>query len=151
VLSRPLRLKVLINYCAALHSLIFQFQTSFGYEPQLVPIHNALANWKAIWLLRSKTDIPGTELFSVDQITDMSPHDMWKRIGFMRNAPEFWLLAKIVLERLESARKTAEIADSVIGVDDRRGSLSQSVLDKYDETSMNQVNELIKDFQRVVL
>ena len=120
-----------------------------------MPIHNALANWKEIWLLRDSSDGPGTTIFAdLEQGNNSSTREMWKRSGFMRNAPEFWLLAKIVLERLESTLDNEEAADDLLGVSDgNRGSstLSSSVLDKYDETSMSQVNALITGFQKLNL
>jgi len=77
---------------------------------------------------------------------------MWKRVGFTRHAPEFWLLAKIVLERLEADRRQPEGTHSsgnecgnIIDV----LSLGSPVLDKYDETSMGQVNDIITMFQRL--
>lgn len=70
----------------------------------------------------------------------------------MRYAPEFWLLAKIVLERLEADRHEVNVTNTLV---DRSGKpndilpLESTVLDKYDETSMGQVNDIITMFQRL--
>jgi hypothetical protein len=65
----------------------------------------------------------------------------------MKNAPEFWLLAKIVWERLEAERSEEYVTDSLWS---RNGgdvpSLGFPVLEKYDETSMGQVNDIITMF-----
>ena len=71
----------------------------------------------------------------------------WKRIGFMRNAPEYWLLARIILERLESTQQSLDAAESLSGQSGWRYNLTASVLPKYDETSMDQLNEFITSFQ----
>jgi hypothetical protein len=75
---------------------------------------------------------------------------MWKRVGFMKNAPEFWLLAKIVLERLEADRHEEDATDSLwSGKGGDVPSLGFPVLEKYDKTSMGQVNDIITMFQRL--
>lgn len=144
----------LFTMASALHSLIFQYQASFTHKPRLAPLRNAFANWKQVWLLRSGSGSPGAEI-SADQEASRSnfdPCEMWRRIGFMRYAPEFWLLAKIVLERLEADRHEVNVTNTLV---DRSGKpndilpLESTVLDKYDETSMGQVNDIITMFQRL--
>jgi hypothetical protein len=131
---------------------MFQCQASFIHEPSLGPLRNALANWKQIWLLHDSCEDLGVDT-SADQEASGSTFDpgaMWKRVGFMRNAPEFWLLAKLVLERLETGRHEEDGTDS-LGSGKRSDvpSLGFPVLDKYDETSMSQVNDIITMFQRL--
>ena len=69
-----------------------------------------------------------------DQETLQEP---WKKIGFMRHAPEFWCLAVIILQHSELLRM-------------RRGQrengnyhTKKGFLEKYDETNMSQVHDLV--------
>ena len=73
---------------------------------------------------------------------------MWKRVGFSRFGIEYWYLAKMVTARIASSQAPP--------VDSRSDSTPETVvkdgiLEKYDETSMQQVNELISEFQKVIL
>lgn len=68
---------------------------------------------------------------------------MWKRVGFCRYCPEYWLLAKFMVDRLATL-DTSQAEDELEPLDD--GPLD-SILDKYDQTSMRQVNDLITGFQ----
>ena len=83
---------------------------------------------------------------------------MWKRIGFMRHASEYWLLAQLILERLSASHHEngTEFSPAVLPNGDltaqtyeKAEALPDLGLDKYDETSMQQINELIRDLQRV--
>ena len=72
----------------------------------------------------------------------------------MRYTSEYWLLAKLIVDRITERARQSEIKPS--GID--RGTSSDdsevsapTMLDSYDETSMRQVNNLIADFQKVVL
>lgn len=65
---------------------------------------------------------------------------MWKRLGFVQHADEFWVLAKLVLERLRKAQGTEmSSAPSWNGVE-------QHDLN-YDESEMSQVSRLIEEFR----
>lgn len=130
------------NRLLAMHSLLFQqTQTSFGHEPQLTPIRNALSNWIRIWHMMS----PGAT-FTMNR-SSSSAQDLWKRTGFMRHAAEFYLLAKIMVEHVELCQRDRTSAQG-------RSSLLASApkpygFEKYDETSMQQVNDLIVSFNSV--
>ncbi|KAK5215303.1 hypothetical protein LTR96_011460 [Exophiala xenobiotica] len=89
---------------------------------------------------------------------DLACKDMWKRIGFIRHASEYWLLASLMLEKISAAAtkpKSPEfvsraLTDNASTVIDPGGTEGfESALERYDETSMRQVNELLADFQKV--
>jgi hypothetical protein len=139
---------------SGLHYLTFQLQSSFIYEPRLAPLRHALENWKQIWLLHDSSEHLGADVFATEKASrgSLNPDEMWKRVGFMRNAPEFWLLAKIVLERVEADRCQVELTNPFIDSSGNRVDnlpLGSPVLDRYDETSMGQVNDIIMMFQRL--
>jgi hypothetical protein len=81
---------------------------------------------------------------------------MWQRIGFMRFASEYWLLAKLIVERINQNTRQNDHASMGTG-DDSAAPFPEidgsppTLLENYDETSMRQVNALIADFQKVVL
>ena len=82
-------------------------------------------------------------------------HDMWKRTGFMRYAAEYWQLANLIMNRIsESERQQSETSPEPVTGQDLNVQVNSGpdvILDKYDETSMQQVNDLIRDFQKVNL
>ena len=79
---------------------------------------------------------------------------MWQRIGFTRFASEYWLLAKLIVERITNQARRGQdglMTNANLTTTRDREESPTSILDKYDETSMQQVNDLIADFQRVAL
>jgi hypothetical protein len=88
---------------------------------------------------------------------------MWKRIGFVRHASEYWLLASLMLDKISAAatkpkspefvsRALTDHASTSIVIDPGGGTKGfEPVLERYDETSMRQVNELLADFQKMYI
>ena len=82
------------------------------------------------------------------------PENMWQRIGFMRFASEYWLLARLIVQRISDIAHENELpstADYVKAPFEEANEPSPTLLERYDETSMRQVNDLIADFQKVGL
>lgn len=67
---------------------------------------------------------------------------MWKRIGFPRYCHEYWLLANLMADRLVVLGSLQGTDLAALG----EGPLDP-ILNKYDQTSMRQVNDLITGFQ----
>jgi hypothetical protein len=140
----------------AIHYMIFQHQNLFAVEGQLVPIRNGLRNWIGIW--EKYVSVP----------TSLSPHGglqeecpapelMWKRIGFVRFSAEYWLLGSLLTDRLSGTTTTSQDQASTHGSPPGAPTSStaqgktrsaEPILEKYDQTSMRQVNDLISDFQK---
>jgi hypothetical protein len=89
----------------------------------------------------------------------LAPEMMWKRVGFVRFSPEFWLLGNLLTERISATTTTPQDqhfgrGDSVLGPSQSSPSRhskpksAEPILEKYDQTSMRQVNDLITDFQK---
>ncbi|KAK5172959.1 uncharacterized protein LTR77_003081 [Saxophila tyrrhenica] len=141
----PLNLFVLTQ---ALHSMIFQHQQTFAADAHLAPINNALDSWIAIWQIYQQAYSTSQQYCPLGEEI-MTPHNMWKRIGFVRYCSEYWLLAKLITERISAGTW-------MIGVDQANVNVPQpsdqnTVLQKYDETRMQQVNDLICQFQQVII
>ncbi|EEP81747.1 conserved hypothetical protein [Uncinocarpus reesii 1704] len=144
----------LFAIASAIHYLIFHYQNSFGGNELLQRMRNALGNWKDTWHLQA-SESPGSSPHTIVDNNHTRPEYMWKRVGFFRYSPDYWLLASLKVDLLEAANAshstpqewTDQTEGELIGEDD--DGLSDPILNKYDETSMGQVNELISDFQKV--
>ncbi|KAI9036513.1 transcription factor domain-containing protein [Aspergillus affinis] len=113
----------------SLHSLTFHLQNSLVFESSLQPVQTGLENWRRIWNKRQPEDkdVPNT------------PGEIWKKIGFVHYAPEFWHLARIIVSRIRS--NTAVDEQYMV-------SSTETGLSRYDHTDMRGVNELIMEYQR---
>ncbi|KAL4792393.1 hypothetical protein BDV19DRAFT_400610 [Aspergillus venezuelensis] len=122
----------------SLHSLTFHLQNSLIFESTLVPIKTGLENWRKIWERREPEDL------HIPDSADM----LWKKVGFISYSPEFWHLARILVDRIrdESDTDTADIA----GSDDDGGSTNETRT-RYDHTDMKDLNGLIMEYRRLSL
>lgn len=127
--------------------MIFQHQNLTVVEGQLTPIRRALSNWKNIWIAYCTHGQPTALL------ADHGVSAMWKRIGFFRHCAEYWLLATLLVARISAAYSQPQeigLPDTpYTGGDDEvpcHARVVEPVLEKYDQTSMQQVNELITGF-----
>lgn len=86
-------------------------------------------------------------------ITDdnMTISNMGNRIGFVRHAAEYWLLAKIIVDRLFTCNSNQLGSSPAIQSEATSAFITgtDSMLSKYDQTSMQQVNDLISLFQNM--
>lgn len=67
--------------------------------------------------------------------------DMWKRDGFMKHAADYWALANLIIER---TRSTHSSRPGIVNSD-------EGVSEKYDDTDIRQVTDLIKGFREMGL
>ncbi|KAL2256901.1 hypothetical protein VTK26DRAFT_956 [Humicola hyalothermophila] len=141
---------------SAIHYIIFQHQNLFAVEGQIVPIRNGLRNWIGIW--ERYAQVPSScSPHGILQHDQLVPETMWKRVGFVRFSPEYWLLGSLLTDRISSTTSTSQDQQASSG--SFPGAASQTppsnkprsvepILGKYDQTSMRQVNDLITDFQK---
>ncbi|KXX81034.1 Zinc finger protein klf1 [Madurella mycetomatis] len=143
---------------SAIHYMIFQHQNLFGVEGQLVPIRNGLRNWIGIWERYAELP-PSASPHGILQDNDtLAPELMWKRVGFVRFSSEYWLLGSLLIDRISSTTITSphhssqdsSFPGAFPDSSNARGKARsvEPILDKYDQTSMRQVNDLITDFQK---
>ncbi|KAF9894095.1 hypothetical protein FE257_009068 [Aspergillus nanangensis] len=116
----------------SLHSLTFHLQNSIIFEPTLTPVQTGLKNWRRVWNKRGPED------------RDIPDHHLtiWKKIGFTCYAPEFWHLARIILDKIQ-AEATAKEQDPL--------PTSEQRINRYDHTDMKDVNVLIMEYRRLNL
>ncbi|KAK6384966.1 hypothetical protein LTS17_002529 [Exophiala oligosperma] len=151
----------LFSMTSALHSLIFHYQNSLGCHGQLIPVRNAIHNWREAWLIYQAQSLMKPRYSTVGE-EEVSCRDLWRRIGFIRHAAEYWLLASFMLEKISKKRSD----ETVRGGDHRQNEGGAStagddssvatptvepMLGKYDETSMQQVHDLLEDFQKMYI
>ncbi|KAJ5192745.1 hypothetical protein N7449_008887 [Penicillium cf. viridicatum] len=136
----PLNLFALTS---AIHSQIFQFRSAVGSFQLRAPIQNALSNWREIWQLFSSTFPQGITPHMTIEDPHIQPEELWERMGFSRYAPEYWLLAHLMADRL-AVLGTSKPENALEPLDE--GPLDP-ILNRYDQTSMRQINDLIMGFQ----
>lgn len=143
---------------STLHALVFHHQSTFSCHGSLDSVKTVLQNWSSVWQAY-------IQHISIDQrhspipldSQDIGPEEMWKRIGFMRHAEEYWLLAKLMVDNLSRNEQSSDhVSQWASGFETSTLSNAEAcsanpLLNEYDETSMEQVNALIADFQRVGL
>ncbi|CAG8254738.1 unnamed protein product [Penicillium olsonii] len=127
----------------AIHSQIFQLRSVVGSSQLLTPIRNALTNWRDIWQSFSSNFPQGIPPHMTIEDPHIQPADLWTRMGFCRYAPEYWLLAQLMADRL-AVLGTSQQVNELEPLEE--GPLDP-ILKKYDQTSMRQVNDLIMGFQ----
>ena len=113
---------------------MFHLHNSLVFESTLAPVQTGLENWRRIWRERVPEDagLPDT------------PENLWKQVGFLRQASEFWQLARIMLDEIMSTTNELE------GEDDE-GDERSKALSRYDHTDMGDVNGLIMEYRRLNL
>jgi hypothetical protein len=130
------------KHYVAIHSQIFQHRSSVSTWQNLTPVHNALRNWRSAWQLFSSTAFFGVSPHITVDDQHLEPGSMWKRIGFSRFCHEYWLMANLMADRLVILGRMQDNDVAVL----EEGPLDP-ILNKYDQTSMRQVNDLIMGFQ----
>lgn len=120
----------LFTIVQALHSLTFHLQNSLVFESTLAPVQTGLENWRRIWNARQPED---------KDIPD-EPQSLWKKIGFVRYAPEFWHLARIIVARIIASAS-----------DEQCPLPTERALHRFDHTDMRDINGLITEYQQLNL
>ncbi|CAI4215964.1 unnamed protein product [Parascedosporium putredinis] len=118
---------------AAMHSLMFHFQTSLASHSELSHIQTGLDRWMRLWTQSGHQD----ELKCGDSFTGK---DMSKRVGFMRHADEFWLLAQVTLNDMRDPLRRRDIVGKA-----RVASIA------YDEADMEHVRNIVSGFQHLAI
>lgn len=120
---------------------------------QLEAVRRGLDNWYAMWEIYSAkfSTLPPHVIVSDSGIT---VDNAWQRVGFMRHSPEYWLLARLLVDRqeyqdsLEDDASSGEVPDFSAALAGET-TLSSPSLSKFDQTSMRQVNDVISEFDKV--
>ncbi|KAF5560791.1 C2H2 transcription factor [Fusarium phyllophilum] len=126
----PLNLFAVVS---AFHALIFQHQNSFGGHDQLQAVRNALDNWKSSWETYSDKFSFSPPHVMVDR-HNVATENLWRRVGFMRHSPEYWLLGKLLVDRLSTSGDSLGSPEST--VPDATGSAHEPILTRYDQTTL---------------
>ncbi|CAF3597515.1 unnamed protein product [Fusarium graminearum] len=126
----PLNLFAVVS---AFHALLFHHQNSFGGHDQLQAVYNALSNWKMIWETYSDELSFSPPHVMVDK-QNVSPAELWKRVGFMQHSPEYWLLAKLLVDRLSAPIETmTNPEDALLNA---TTVTQEPILARYDQTTL---------------
>lgn len=113
----------------------------------LLPIQNALRNWRSVWQLTNTLPTDPVNAINAD---DLLPDKMWERYGFWKYCFEYWLFANLVVGSISNLYDSPIDDQAETGQGDSeylRDDFVDPILNKYDQTSMRQVNDLISSFQ----
>lgn len=122
-LVRRMRVRHLTRIIA-LYTLAYHVESSMSSFLDITPLRRGLHNWQKAWpsdyrdheILTASTELPD-----------------WKRVGFYRYAPEYWLMTSLILERAQERACN----DSASG----------SSIKEADDANMSQLNALIGHFR----
>ncbi|KAL2826448.1 hypothetical protein BDW59DRAFT_160968 [Aspergillus cavernicola] len=123
----------LFTVVQALHSLTFHLQNSIIFQSTLLPVKTGLENWRRIWNKREEEDK------NIPDHVGM----LWKKVGFINYSPEFWHLARIIVETIRD--------DNAIDGDEGSSTTVGQARIRYDHTDMTDVNGLIMEYRRLSL
>lgn len=106
---------------AAFHVILFNLDPVLGGEEQLDTLRIGIDTWESIWKrrLRNNDERFFDPVITTASLTSSSgveaSTEPWKRPGFWKNAAEYWLLARLILERMMAAHEGAMAADELSG------------------------------------
>jgi hypothetical protein len=139
---------------AALHSITFHIRLSMGVCLDLLSLRIMLSNWKTVWNNRAlaRNNPPfGIETHNLGFLVHCG--NDWRRDGFMEHAPEVWLLSKKLLWCIESSKQHS-MQKSLSGSEAISSKQSLGAIafvlptqERYDDTSMNQLTQLLSSFE----
>ncbi|KAL5337115.1 hypothetical protein BJX70DRAFT_389454 [Aspergillus crustosus] len=135
----------LFTVVQSMHSLTFHLQNSIIFESTLLPVKTGLSNWRRIWNQREAED---------HNVPD-GLETLWKKVGFISYSPEFWHLARIIVDKIRDDNADDEGGGGG-GEDEDEDSLSTlpdkaKTKTRYDHTDMMDVNGLIMEYRRMSL
>lgn len=127
---------------SAIYSQIFTLELALmptALPSAILPLETALQQWKELWPSANRD----AEL--ADMALQQSGADDWRRVGFIRHAPEYWLLAHLIVQRIRKGERVNQSTPWVAKVE-----LSKTVLPmQCDDDDMTEAHALISDFQRL--
>jgi hypothetical protein len=85
---------------------------------------------------RSAFGTPSREVVSLKE-----RNEVWKRVGFIKHAHEFWTLSRIIIDRIASSQVCSLDSDKMVCGSDRAAS-TYTLVD-YDQPSMDQLRTTI--------
>lgn len=93
-LSQCIAFPAMLTAGIAIHAQIFQYRNSCGTVQLILPIQNALRNWRSLWQLANMLPTDPVNAISADELL---PDKMWERYGFWKYCFEYWLFANLVV------------------------------------------------------
>jgi hypothetical protein len=126
--------------CSALHHVIFNLEPAFGQESQFDALENALANWRRVWNQHLSQEPNEPPVVEVDDLETSRPG---LRLGLMRYAPEWWLLARHILQRMRSSQADLEASETLSGPGCPRSNLAPSLVQGVDATDTAELHDFM--------
>jgi hypothetical protein len=124
---------------SALYVLTFSLEKSLPHTigaAETTSIQTGLQHWKELWPSTARD----AELTGMAHQSSSALH-IWKRVGFIRHAPEYWLLTHLILDQmLKRTHNPTSMLNSTVNTN-RVGMC--------EEGEMTQINALISKLQRM--
>ena len=124
---------------SALYILTFSLEMSLPYTiraAETMSIQTGLQHWKELWPSTTRD----TELIEMTHQNSSAIHS-WKRVGFIRHAPEYWLLTHLILDQmLKRTHNHTSLLNSTMNI---------SRVGNCEDGEMTQINALISRLQRM--
>ena len=143
----------------AMHVVLFNTEASglaTATSAQVRSGEVGLVNWKAIWnhiALCGSVDFPSSFALLQDQDEVDGERELWKRPGFWRHASEYWLLLRVMVDRIVARKGDGARAGEAAGLFGEKG-VYVTYADKGMRASvstgeMGHLKNLMENFQRL--
>lgn len=123
--------------------MLFYVRNSLQYLGSTLALTNVLRNWNRIWIIRELAlprEVFGTP--AQPAYSAVRGDERWRRSGFMKDAGEFWLLAKFMFDDMESTSH-GNGRLSAFGDD--------GPADTFDQITMRDLRRLVSHFNRALV
>ena len=148
--QRMLAREAFMNHWAAigaLHVILFNMEAAIASVSHFQPIEHGMENWKCIWnhIVRDgSVDFPSPGSDEKRHLANTG--EIWKRAGFWWHAPEYWLLLRVILDRIISSKRSIEAAKELSGGQSWLGDVEPHVAVGCGGSGMDHVKQLIGSF-----
>lgn len=132
---------------AAFHVILFNLDPVLGGNQQFTSLERGINNWQAVWNQRMVNNdekffdaIVATEGFEEIHNGIKKP---WQYPGFWKNAAEYWLLARVMLDRMIVAHESAIAADELSGCTALHVNVSPHIHDRVEDAEMRSLHSFL--------
>lgn len=130
---------------AAFHILLFNLEPVLG-DQQFSGIRRGLENWEAVWNCRMMNNDEQffDAIVTTSEFQSGIEKQAWARPGFWRNAAEYWLLAMVMLNKMEAAYTSTNAADELSGCTALHVNVSSHISGKMEDADMESLHTFLR-------
>jgi hypothetical protein len=120
-----------------MYSMAFKLESYILPTDERILIQRGLQRWIRLW----PSPVRDAELLGMQADHDPRRQSRWKRIGFMRYSPEYWLITYLTIEKI----RRRDMKRASVGGLNVLASLEQG--GRCDDSEMQHLTALISEFQ----